>query len=173
MTDKDEVRPFHAKEVASGQEAAEAVAAVLKHAKERDEAAQKRTAPQQQPRWLLPLGINLAVFAAYLLIWSPDWVIINRIAPPPAEEQLTNRRFGVYMAASRIEGFRMNQGRLPRTLEEAGVPGDELDYTVIGANNFALITFVGEERISFNSATDSLATWGQQNAAGISERIGG
>ena len=173
MTDKDDVKPFRAKEVASGQEAAEADAAVLKHAQERDQAAQKKTAPKPQPRWLLPLGINLAVFAAYLLIWSPDWVVINRIAPPPAEAQLRNVRAGVYMAVSKIESFRQREGRLPGSLDEAGVPGEGLDYTLIGQNNYSLVIFIGEEQVSFNSATEDLEAWGERFAADFSERLGG
>lgn len=171
MSENDEVKPFHAKDVAKGQEAADAVAAVLKHAQERDEAAKQKAGPKKQPKWLLPLGVNLGVFAAYLLIFSPDWVVINPIAPPPVEQQLESTRFGIYMQAQKIESFREQNGRLPRDAAEAGLaPG--LDYTVQG-NDYVIYAEVGEEPVSYNSAQQSLEEWGQANAAGLSQRIGG
>jgi hypothetical protein len=172
MSEKDEVKPFHAKDVGSGQEAADAVAAVLKHAHERDEAAKQKAAPKQQPKWLLPLGINLGIFAAYLLIWSPDWVVINGIAPPPTEQQVENTANAVYFYANKITQYQLDNGRLPSNLAEAGVSTDELDYTVQG-NNFVLYAEVGEQPITYNSAVDDLAEWGAANAAGLGARIGG
>lgn len=172
MSENEEVKPFHAKDVASGEEAAEAVAAVLKHAQERDEAAKRRTQPKKQPRWLLPLGLNLGVFAAYLWIASPDWVVINRIAPPPVEAQVESTLRGFYVMASKIESFRATNGRLPRDLAEAGVNAPGLDYSVQG-NSYVLYIEVDEQPISYNSATQSLEEWGQANAAGLSQRIGG
>ena len=173
MSENDEVKPFHAKEVASGQEAADAVAAVLKHAHEREEAAKQKAPVKKQPKWLLPLGLNLSVFAAYLLIWSPDWVVINPIPGPPVEEQLVSARFGVYMQAQKIEQFRIDNGRLPQSLVEAGInPASGLEYSLQGSS-YVLLAFVEEEQVVFNSATDDLAEWGQTNAAGLSARIGG
>ncbi|MGD2047273.1 MAG: hypothetical protein PVJ80_01545 [Gemmatimonadota bacterium] len=173
MSENDEVKPFHAKDVASGQEAADAVAAVLKHAHERDEAAKEKRAPKKQPKWMLPLGINLGVFAAYLLIWAPDWVIINEIAPPPVAEQVESTQRGMFAVASRIEGYRQENGSLPASVVEAlGREAPGYEYTVQG-NDYVLITQVGDEIISFNSAVQSLSEWGEQNAAGFSTRIGG
>ncbi len=173
MSENNEVKPFHAKDAPSGQEAAEAVAAVIKHAQERDTAAKKKVGPKKQPKWLLPLGINLGVFAAYLLIWSPDWIVLNQIAPPPIEQQVENTRFGIYMQAQRIEQFRIDNGRLPRDLVEAGINPDlGLDYTPQGTS-YVLYADVGGEPVSFNSAQQSLAEWGASNAAGLSARIGG
>lgn len=173
MSEKDEVKPFHAKDVASGQEAADAVAAVLKHAHEREEAAKQRAAPKKEPKWLLPLGINLGVFAAYLLIWSPDWVIVNPISPPPTVEQVRNASLGLYTVANRIEGYEQQNGRLPESLAEVlGRDEPSYEYTVQG-DNYVLYTEVGEQPISYNSAVESLEEWGQANAAEFSERIGG
>ena len=90
--EKDQVKPFHAKDVASGQEAADAVAAVIKHAAERDEAARRKAPAKTQPKWMLPLGLNLGLLAVYLLIAPPSWVIVNPIAPPPDEQRVGNLR---------------------------------------------------------------------------------
>jgi len=173
MSEKDEVKPFHARDVSSGQEAADAVAAVLKHAQERDAAARAKTPPKKQPKWLLPLGVNLGVFAAYLLIWSPDWVVLNPIAPPPTEERVETTYNAMWMALNKIEGFRMTNQRLPRNLQEAGVADTSLEYTRQGESNYVLITEVGEEVLQFNSAVTTAREWGNQYANSMSRRIGG
>jgi len=173
MSEKDEVRPFHAKDVTSGQEAAEVVAAVLKHAQERDRAAKRTVGPKKQPRWLVPVGVNLGVFAAYLLIWSPDWVVLNPIAPPASEDQIEVTYNAMWLALNQIEAFRIDLDRLPQSLLEAGVSGAGLDYTPQGAANYVLIAQVGEESLVYSSAQQTPQEWGAANAAGMSERIGG
>ena len=59
----DQVRPYHAGNRTQGQEAAAAVLAVMRHAAERDEEQQKKKAPKKQANWMLPVAINLGVFA--------------------------------------------------------------------------------------------------------------
>lgn len=173
MSENDEVKPFHAKEVATGEEAAEAVAAVLKHAQEREEAAKEKAAPRQQPKWLLPLGINLSVFAAYLLIWSPQWVVLNPVAPPPTEERVEIGYNAMWTAMSRIETFRMERERLPQSLTEAGVGVEGFDYTVQGSSSYVLLAEVGEETLVYNSAVQTPQEWGAANASRMAQRIGG
>lgn len=170
--DKDQIKPFHAKEVATGQETADVVAAVLKHAAERDEAAKKKTAPKAQPIWMLPLGLMLSVLAGFLLVAPPAWVVVNPIAPPADEEVLQDRRAAVYLNASRIEGYRMTNGRLPQTLAEAGIDVEGLDYTLRGAG-YVLITSVGERDIVFDSSRESLQEWSQREVANLAREIGG
>lgn len=173
MSENDEIKPFHARDVPSGQEAADAVAAVLKHAQERDAAAKAKAPPKRQPRWLLPLGVNLGVFAAYLLIWQPPWVVINPIAPPPTQDRIETTYNAMWMALNGIESFRIANDRLPRSLAEAGVTQEGLEYTPQGASNYVLIAEVGEDFLQFNSAVQTPQEWGAANAASLSRRIGG
>lgn len=173
MSENDEVKPFHAKDAASGQEAAEAVAAVLKHAQERDKAAKQKAPTKTQPKWLLPLGINLGIFAAYLLIFSPGWVVISPIDPPPTAERIEVTHNALWTTLSRIEAFRMEQDRLPSSLDEAGVDAGGFDYTVQGTEHYVLLVGVGEETLVYNSAQQTPQEWGAANAAGMARRIGG
>jgi len=169
MSEKDKVRPFHAKETGSGQEAAEAVAAVLKHAAERDEAAKLKMEPKKQPKWMLPLGLNLGVLAVYLLIAPPAWVVVNPIAPPPDEQVVQNLRAAMYMNAAKIESFRRANGRLPATLAEAGVSLENVDYAPQGDSVFLLVSTVGDEPLVYNSVASDPMEW----AGDLSRRIGG
>ena len=49
----EDLRPYHKKDKGSGQEAADALAAVLTHAAERDEAAEHKQGPKKQSKWML------------------------------------------------------------------------------------------------------------------------
>jgi hypothetical protein len=170
-SEKDKVRPYHAKESASGQEAAEAVAAVLKHAAERDQAAKQKTAPKQQPRWMLPLGLNLGVLAVYLLIAPPSWVVVNPIAAPPDEEVVAALRGGMFLVKSRVDSYLAANGRLPATLADVGVNADQaaaIDYTPRGDSTYLLIALVGEEAVTYDSSRHSA----EEAFGNLSTRIG-
>jgi len=176
MTEKDDkVQPYHAREVSTGAEAAEAVAAVLKHAQERDQAAKQKVAPKKQPKWMLPLGANLGLVAFYLLIFQPPWIELNPITQPPSSE--TRQRFAgsIGMAAGVIEQFRAREGRLPATLAEVGQAGLGIDYQRQGESAYVLSILLTEDQppLVFNSAVNDLQTWGLQNAGNVSSRIGG
>lgn len=154
-SEKDKVRPYHAKETASGQEAADVVAAVLKHAAEREQAAKARPAPKKQPKWMLPLGLNLGVLAVYLLIAPPAWVELNRIDPPPDDELVEDLRGGMLFVTSKIESYRERTGRLPSTLLEAGVnpaQAEAIRYTPRADSTYELIVLAGDQSITFDSA---------------------
>ncbi len=169
-SEKDKVRPYHARDSASGQEAAEAVAAVLKHAAERDEAAKKKVEPKSQPKWMLPLGLNLGVLAVYLLIAPPSWVVVNPIAPPPEEEVVENLMSGMYFYASKIESYRTRTGRLPATLTEAGIAATgQVSYSLQGDSTFVLVATIGDQDLVWNSSTVNPVDW----APNLSRRIGG
>ncbi|MEX2466011.1 MAG: hypothetical protein WD995_03830 [Gemmatimonadota bacterium] len=159
MSDKDEVRPYHAKDVGSGKETADTLAEVLKHAAEREQASTKKQKPRPQPKWMLPLGINLGVLAVYLLIAPPSWVVLNPVDPPPPEQQLVGIRTAMYFTASRIEAYRMENGRLPENLEDVGATAAAgVDYFVRGTSNYQLVGSVGSETVIYDSS-QSLAEW--------------
>jgi hypothetical protein len=170
--DKDQIKPFHAKEVASGQETADVVAAVLKHAAERDLASKKKAAPKARPIWMLPLGLMMSVFAGFLLVAPPAWVVVNPIAAQAPEEQLLNVRTAIAIYGQKVETYRITNGRLPSTLAEAGVTVPGIDYTPQG-ESYLLIASVGGQDVVFNSAVESLREWAQREVGDMSRRIGG
>ena len=153
MSAENEVRPYHARPESSGQETADAVAAVLRHAQAKDTAAGAKVAPKQQPRWMLPLGVNLAVFAVYMLIAPPDWTTLNPIEVPSLAKQEQDLQTFIHLTAFRIEAFRAQNGAYPTNFEELGggpLP-DGVDYVSEG-RSFRLIGSVGEEPLVYDSA---------------------
>ncbi|HUF74978.1 MAG TPA: hypothetical protein VMM35_01810 [Longimicrobiales bacterium] len=170
-SEKDKVRPYHAKDTSSGQETADVVAAVLKHAAARDQAAKAKPTQKQQPKWMLPLGLNLGVLAVYLLIAPPAWVVMNPIDPPPDEQLVADLQAGVFFVKAKVESYRArNDGRLPATLEEAGVnaaQAEAIDYRPQSDSTYVLIALVGDTDITFDSARDTDQMFGN-----LSQRIG-
>ena len=148
MTPEDQVRPYHAK---SGSETADTLADVLEHAAAREEAAKMREPPKRQPRWMLPLGINLAVFAVYLLIAPPAWVVMDPIEGPPLVEQEQSLRLAMYMQIKRIESYRIENGRLPEVLSDAGSPTQGVEYRRQGVDRYQLVANVGPTVVLYDS----------------------
>lgn len=165
-TDKDQIKPFHAKEVSTGQEAADVVAAVIKHAAAREEAAKKKAPPKPQPIWMLPLGLTLAVLATFLLVAPPPWVVVNPIAAQSPDDVYEKLKNAIYIQAQRIEGYRMLNGRYPPSLAEAGVSVEGLDYMPNG-DNYTLISTAGDRDVVFNSAVESLRDWAAREVRGL------
>jgi len=161
MSDQDQVRAYHAKDAAPGQEAADVVAEVLKHAAEREQASHKRVKPKGPPKWMLPLTVQLGVLALYFLIAQPEFLVVNPIEDRrPTPERVAQVQTAMYMdGISRIQTFFEVNGRLPATLEEAGstLATQGVDYTVQGDSTYLLITTVETETIVFDSATQTPA----------------
>ena len=158
MSEQDKVKPYHAKDAAPGQEAADVVAEVLKHAAEREEAARSKVLPKGPPKWMLPVSLNLGVLALFFLIAQPDFLEISPIEDPRStEELLSSHRAAMYMeGVIRIENFRNDNGRYPSSLEEAGSSlrsaGIDVDYSVQG-DAYILIATVEGQTITWDSAT--------------------
>ena len=161
MSSEDKVRPFHSKSEGSGQEAADAVAAVLKAAAEHDKAAREKQEARKQPRWMLPVGINLVVFALYLLIAPPSWrgwVTVHPIEAPPAQQQMDGLRVAMYLQAQRIEAYRQKHGALPTSLEDAGSATPGVEYHRQGGS-YQLVGTSGQAALVYDSS-ESLADFG-------------
>ncbi len=150
MTSDEHPRPYRAKD-APGQEAADALAAVLQHAREREEAQHKPEPPKKQPKWMLPLGVNLGVFAVYLLIAPPSWVVLNPLEPPPVEERVEGARIALFLQAQRIQTYLQQNGRLPEALEEAGSPVPGAEYIPLGPRDFVLRLRIGDQIVEYRS----------------------
>lgn len=160
MTEKDSVKPYHARDTAPGKEAADVVAEVLKHAQAREQAVSKKEVPKGPPKWMLPLTVNLGVLALYFLIAQPEFLVLNPIEEPrPVAVQVDQTRRAMYFEGiARIESFRMQNGRLPATLEEANagaLAAQGVDYSTRGDSSYILVTTVGSETILFDSSAET------------------
>ena len=168
MSDQDQVKPYHAKDTAPGQEAADVVAEVLQHAQEREAAASKRTGPKAPPKWMLPLTVNLGVLALYFLIAQPEFLVVNPIEDPRGAVEVDQQtRSTVYIyGINAINNFVGANGRLPSNLGEAGsqlATQEGVTYTVTSDSTYTL-SFEG---LTFDSSRDDPQVWaGAMNLGG-------
>ena len=167
-SDKDQIKPFHAKDATTGQETADVVAAVLKHAAEKDQAAKQRAGPKAQPIWMLPLGLMMSVLAGFLLLFPPDWVVVNPIAAQSPESAIENLQSDMWLQMNAIEVYRMRNNQLPATLSGA----EGYDYTVSG-QNYTLCADVAGRAVCYNSALEDPRSWAAREIPTLSQRIGG
>lgn len=167
-SDKDQIKPFHAKDVTTGQETADVVAAVLKHAAAKDHAARQKTAPKAQPIWMLPVGLMMSVLAGFLLAFPPNWVVVNPIAAQAPEQAVENLESAMWLQMNAIATYRMANQTLPAQLSNA----EGFDYQVRG-QNYTLCATAAETPVCYDSSVMSESEWGMQNIATLSARIGG
>jgi len=151
MSSDDQVRPFHAKDEPRGQETAEAVAAVLKHAAERDKAAREKAPRKPPPKWVLPLGIQLSVIAVYLLAFPPRFIVVNPIPVRDPVEEVADLRLAMWFQIQRVETYKLEHGQLPERLADAGSPLEGVEYHRQGANSYQLVASVGQEALVYDS----------------------
>ena len=159
MSQHDSIKPYHARDAAPGQEAADVVAEVLAHAEAREAAAHERMKPKGPPKWMLPMTVNLGVLALYFLIAQPDFLVVNPIEDRrPVAAQIQQTKNAMYVnGIARIEAFRAANGRLPATLAEASAADlaqQGVQYSV-QESAYILIMTVGGETIVFDSATQT------------------
>lgn len=161
MNDENQAKPYHAKDTAPGQEAADVVAEVLQHAAEREEAAKQKVVTKGPPKWMLPVTLNLGVLALYFLIVQPDFLVLNPNVDPRTTEQVTDgvRRAIVWEGVTKIASFQQTNGRLPATLDEAGLgtlAAQGITYSTIGDSTYILVATVNGEVITYDSASTDI-----------------
>ncbi len=159
MSSQDQVKPFHAKDSAPGQEAADVVAEVLQHAAAREKAAKRKVEHKGPPKWMLPLTANLGLLALYCLIAQPEFLVVSpNVDRRSVEERVVSVRTAIYFdGIARIETFRVSNGRLPATLEEAGstLAAEGIEYSVQGESAYILISTIESEVVVYDSATQT------------------
>jgi hypothetical protein len=168
MSEQDQIKPYHAKEAAPGQEAADVVAEVLKHAAEREKAGKSKPKVKGPPKWMLPLSVNLGVLALYFLIAQPDFLVVSpNLDRRSVEERVQATTGAMAFTVARVDAFFANEGRLPTTLAEVNDPNTVFTYTVVGDSTYLLTTVVDGQSIVYDSADP------EGFAAGLADRITG
>ena len=170
MSDQDQVKPYHAKDAAPGQEAADVVAEVLQHAAEREEAAKQKVGPKSPPKWMLPLTVNLGVLALYFLIAQPEFLVVTAADDPRTAVEVDQgaRRSVHQYGIVQIDAFLAANGRLPASLDEVplaaqlnnAAAGLSATYTPRPDSTYFLsVTTENGVTLEFDSRTQSAASF--------------
>jgi hypothetical protein len=119
------------------------------------EAARRREHSRISPIIAAGLTIILAV-GIYVAVEQPSWLFPTPPVVESKEVQEASLRIGMATTAQRIERFRTAQGRLPRSLSEAGSSPNGIQYEMREGDRYVLRGSNGPVRVILNSG-DSLA----------------
>jgi hypothetical protein len=124
----------------------------LREAEQRADAARRRNRNRVRP--IVWAAAVLALFlCAYIYIERPEWVIPASVPPESLAIQEASLRIGMANVAQHVERFRQRQGKLPRTLLEAGThvegityqPLDSTEWRLIGSHGGVELTLASRE----------------------------
>lgn len=98
-----------------------------------------------------------AIVAVYIWFLPPTWV---RGTPPPpiptAAEEASALRMTMYFQAQRIEQFRLDNGRIPYNLGEAGQAFSGMEYIRLTDTNYRLHGRSEQAMLSLSGGGQSL-----------------
>jgi hypothetical protein len=126
-------------EVSKGQERAAALVAVLRDQAEKEEAAlrTKMTLKRRTRRGNGALVVS-AFMAAWVWIFPPDAIRIERPSKPPVAEEEASLRRAMFLQNSAIQYYRIENGRIPDSLQAAGPAFDGMEYIHLTPREYRL-----------------------------------
>jgi hypothetical protein len=133
-----------------------ALAAVMRHTAERDEAeVQYREDVEKHVPHLGPKHFMLAVSTVLTLwawVWPPAIIRIDEVPLPPVAEEEATLRLVMYFQAQKIEQYFLDFGRIPDDLPEAGPVFPGMDYIRLTDRHYRLLGRTDRLSLSFSSA---------------------
>ena len=133
----------------------EALLEVLEHEKtqaardrELEEAEREQSKTKRGPYWPV---VVLLLITAWLWIFPPAFLSLEPPPPQPIEQEEAALRFTMYLQAQRIKAFRLEEGRLPETLEEAGPPLPGMRYARLHADLYQLTGLTDRLTLTYRS----------------------
>lgn len=145
------------RQVSPEQERARALAEVLRDQAARVEAA--REAEARRARHLrVRRGMLVATWAvvAYFWLFAPSWTDIRPPEPPPIAAEAQALRLNVFLQSQAIEAYRLERGRLPYVLQEAGPPFQGMEYLRRDSRTYELRGNSDRVRLRYRSEQPAL-----------------
>lgn len=96
-------------------------------------------------------GIVFAL-CAWAWIAPPAWLVPRPVAAPSREYREASVRVALALHAQRIDAYRASHGRLPRSKQEVGIAGDQIDYAPTDSLNFELVSRVDGQPVTYKSS---------------------
>jgi hypothetical protein len=113
----------------------------------------------------------LLVMVAYIAVERPTWLFPHPPVPESAEVQEASLRIGMAAVAQRVERFREQRRRLPRTLAEAGSAAEHIRYERLDSLSYRLQGTRGPLTLTYRSS-DSLRIFVGASFEAIARRSG-
>ena len=89
---------------------------------------------------------------AWAWIAPPAWLVPRPVAAPSREYREASVRVALALHAQRIDAYRASHGRLPRSKQEVGIAGDQIDYAPTDSLNFELVSRVDGQPVTYKSS---------------------
>jgi hypothetical protein len=147
-----------------------AVEVMRKQAEEQQAEEERRRREQSRSSPIIAVGLTIILaVGVYVAVERPTWIFPQAPLVESPEVQEASLRIGMATTAQRIERFRAAQGRLPRTLSEAGSSASGIVYELRPGSQYLLRGTNGSVRLTLSS-TDSLRPFVGQSFQAISQR---
>ncbi len=175
-TSSSETAPLPASPPVGGQSSKQAlfdaaVEVMRKQAEEQREEEARRRREQSRFSPIIAAGLTiLLAVGVYLAVERPTWIFPEAPLAESREVQEASLRIGMATTAQRIERFRAGQGRLPRTLSEAGSSASGIIYEPGPGNRYVLRGANGSVRLTLSSS-DTLRAFVGQSFQVLSQRV--
>jgi len=143
--------------VSEEQERVRALAEVL-----RDQAARADALLQSEERRLrrarVRRGALIATWVAVAYIWlaTPSWLTVEPPPVPSVAEEAQSLRLNVFLQSQAIEAYRLQRGRLPFVLQEAGPPFRGMEYRRHDSRTYELQGRSSRVLLRYNSEQPAL-----------------
>lgn len=119
-------------------EVAELLRTIQQDAEEREFVRLDPGPPPRSRIWYLALALAV-VLNLWIWIDRPPWLVGATPAPVPEAQREQALRFQMYLQGQRVEAFRIDNGDLPGSLEEAGPPVPGIRYQRSGLRSWEIL----------------------------------
>lgn len=87
----------------------------------------------------------------WIWIWPPGVLWTTPPGPPPVEEEESTLRLVMYFQAQKIEQYRLDTGRVPLALDEAGPPFRGMEYVRLTNSDYRILGRTRRVTLSYSS----------------------
>jgi hypothetical protein len=139
MTDQPPQPVDPARYVSEEQVRARALAEVLRDQAERVDTA-RLGEERQQERARRRRGALIVAWVGIAYVWlaTPSWLRVEQPPEPSVAQEARSLRLHVFLQSQAIEAYRLERGRLPYVLQEAGPPFRGLEYRRFDSRSYEL-----------------------------------
>ena len=140
--------------VSKASERDSALAAVLRHQTEKEEveAHARDVRVRRQGLGLRHIALSLAVATAtWIWIWPPGILRIDPPRPTAMWQEESALRLVMYFQAQKIEQYRIDTGRVPLALDDAGPVFRGMEYVRLTNRDYRILGRTGRVTLSYSS----------------------
>jgi hypothetical protein len=140
-----------------GDERARALAAVMRdQAVRADAEVVVDVRRRRRARWRRRSLVALWLVIAYVWVGSPSWLSVEAPPEPTLSQESQALRLAMFLQSQAIEAYRLERGRLPYVLQEAGPPFPGMEYRRKDSRSYELLGTSDRLRLDYQSEQDPL-----------------